>query len=77
MMLDALRPDTGKDAPIVAEFNAWQFANREQLMEAFFDQIGVALGRGAAASKKERKEILQRWKRYAAYLKAGAGVSST
>jgi predicted KAP-like P-loop ATPase len=75
MMLDALRPGVGNVAPVMAQFNAWQFANREQLTEAFFEEIGVALGRGTAGSKKNRKQLLQRWKRYAAYLKAGAGAA--
>ena len=74
-MLDALHHDAGDVSPIVAQFNAWQFANREQLTEAFFDEIGSALGRGTVGSKKTRKQLLQRWKRYAAYLKAGAGAA--
>lgn len=59
---------------VVAEFNPWQFANRDQLTEAFFDQIGVALGRGRFASQKDRKAALDKWRRYAAYLKAGRGL---
>lgn len=75
MALDALRLGSRPDNPTVVEFNPWQFANRAQLTEAFFDQIGVAVGRSARGSKKgDRKRLLERWNRYAAYLKAGAGI---
>jgi hypothetical protein len=73
MILDALRQKSGPEVPTIAEFNPWQFANHEQLTESFFDQIGVALGHGASGSKKEQKRLLQRWRRYAHYLKATAG----
>lgn len=74
MVLEDLRQQAGESVPTIAEFNPWQFANREQLMEAFFDQIGLALGKGTCGSEKEKKRLLQRWRRYAASLRAGAGL---
>jgi len=55
----------------VAEFNPWEFGNREQLTQAFFDELGTALGRGTEGSKKQQRRVLSRWRRYAAYLTAG------
>ena len=74
MVMDVLREKPGRDVPSIAEFNPWQFANREQLTEAFFDQIGIALGKGASASRKDQRRVLQRWRRYATALRAGAGL---
>src|SRR6266498_1098612 len=76
MAIEALRERKDRDV-VVAEFNPWQFANRDQLTEAFFDQIGVALGRGELASRKDRKALLNQWRRYAAYLKAGNNLIDT
>ncbi len=73
MVIEAL--NEGKAERIeVAEFNSWQFANREKLTAAFFDQIGIALGRADVASKEARGRLLRKWRRYAAYLRAGSGV---
>ncbi|MDX2269899.1 MAG: P-loop NTPase fold protein [Bryobacter sp.] len=74
MVIDDLKHRSGKNSPTIIDFNPWQFANREQLLETFFDQIGLALGRGACASKKDKKQLLQRWRRYAASLRAGASL---
>lgn len=74
LVVGNLSRQSGQSVPIVAEFNPWQFANREQLLEAFFDEIGVALGKGTCASDKDKKRLLQRWRRYAASLRAGAGL---
>ncbi len=75
MIVDALRE--AKDGPLVAEFNPWQFGNRERLSEAFFDQIGISLGKGDAGSKEKRRRLLNKWRRYTAYLKAGGGLLDT
>ncbi len=74
MVMDVLREKPGRDVPSIAEFNPRQFANREQFTEAFFDQIGIALGKGASASRKDQKRLLQRWRRYATALRASAGL---
>lgn len=54
-------------AAIVAEFNPWRFADASALTENFFDQLGIALGRG---SDEKRKETIRKLRRYAAYFRA-------
>jgi predicted KAP-like P-loop ATPase len=55
----------------VAEFNPWQVGNRDQLTEVFFDQIGMALGRSTEGSREQQRRVLNKWRRYAAYLIGG------
>lgn len=71
MVLESLGSEQTPGA-LVADFNPWQFANREQLTEAFFDQIGIALGKGDVGSKQQRRSLVAQWRRYARYL-AGTG----
>lgn len=73
MVIEALKERETEDV-LVAQFNSWQFANREQLTAAFFDQIGIALGRGTVGSERDRTRLLRRWRGYAAYLQAGGGL---
>lgn len=73
MITDTLRETKG-ESPTIVEFDPWEFANRERLTEVFFDQVGIALGRGSLASKKDRARLLRRWQRYAAYLTMGSGL---
>lgn len=43
MIVESLAERT--ESPVtVVEFNPWQWAGQEQLMEAFFTEVGVALG---------------------------------
>ena len=65
-----------KDNPvIIAEFNAWEFANRDRLTESFFDQIGISLDRGTIGSQKQRKTVvLEKWRRYATYFQASGAI---
>ncbi len=73
MVLDTLAADQqGAGRPLVVEFNPWQFANRDQLTEAFFREVGVGLGRQEGATQGDRKRLASRWRAYAAYLQAGA-----
>ena len=69
MVLESLH--TSKDdCPVIIEFNPWQWGGQEQLAEAFFQEIGFALGR--ADTSKEGKKRVAKWQTYAAYLKAGS-----
>lgn len=70
MMLDALRASEPPPAVIV-EFNPWQFANRDQLLQAFFDEIAIVLGKTTDA---DRQRVLKSWRKYAAYLTLGRSV---
>src|SRR5467141_677525 len=67
MVVDALKA-VGKQKSIV-EFNPWEFANRDGLADSFFDQIAIGLGKGGG---RKRKKAVNRWRRYAAYLKTSA-----
>lgn len=71
MIVEAVREGGGL---LVIEFNPWQRANRNQLSEAFFDEIGVALGRGPLASKKDDKAAARKWKQYASRLRASGDL---
>jgi predicted KAP-like P-loop ATPase len=62
------------DPSLVTEFNPWQFANREQMTAAFFDQIGIGLARETGGSRKDRDVLLWRWQRYATYLAASRNL---
>jgi predicted KAP-like P-loop ATPase len=73
MAVEALR-EQRQDSTVV-EFNPWQFANREQLTQAFFDQVGAALGRGDVGTHKDRRKLMNRWRRYAAYLSGASGLA--
>ncbi|MGH9515925.1 MAG: KAP family P-loop NTPase fold protein [Terriglobales bacterium] len=61
------------DAPklLVVDFNPWQLANRPTLSEAFFDELGVALGKGDIGSNELRKAVLARYRRWAHRLQGG------
>lgn len=74
MVIDALR--SIPDSATVVDFNPWQVANRAQLSEAFFDEIGIAIGKGAVASRKDRSKRVKNWKRYTARLKSSGELLS-
>jgi len=73
MVVEALKEETQQPVAI-AEFNPWQFGNRDQLAEAFFDEVGTALGRGTEGSQEQRRRVLNRWRRYAGYLTASRKI---
>jgi predicted KAP-like P-loop ATPase len=72
MVIDALRT-TPEEASVI-DFDPWQIANRTEISQAFFDEIGIAMGRGPVASRKKQKEAAKRWKRYAARLGSGGSL---
>jgi predicted KAP-like P-loop ATPase len=53
------------------DFNPWQMANRPQLSAAFFDEIGIALGKGDLGTKAKRRAALNRFKRLSRRLQGG------
>jgi Cdc6-like AAA superfamily ATPase len=58
----------------IAQFNPWQFANSKRLTESFFDEIGIALGKGDIGSKKSKAKLLKKWRKYATYFSAGEDI---
>lgn len=69
MVLDCLHSDSPE--VLTVDFNPWQLANRPTLSEAFFDELGVALGRGDLGSNRLRKSVLARYRRWAHRLQGG------
>ncbi len=68
MTVETLRSDE-ETCPLIVEFNPWQWAGQEQLAEAFFQQIGLVLGKD---TNKEGRKRAAKWRAYAAYLNAGS-----
>jgi len=68
MTLESLRKTL--PAVTVVEFNPWQWSGQDQLASAFFDQIGLALGRTDKGLEGRRRTA--KWRAYAAYLRAGS-----
>src|SRR3990167_2452709 len=44
MVLEVLNEAAKSSKPDVMEFSPWQFSGQDQLLEAFFNEIGIALG---------------------------------
>lgn len=73
MTIETLRKAKDDCLPIV-EFNPWQWAGQDQLAEAFFREIGVALGK--TDTSKAGKKRAMKWRAYAANLKVGSFIAS-
>jgi predicted KAP-like P-loop ATPase len=58
----------------VVDFNPWQLATRPALSEAFFDELGIALGKGDLGSGKRRRSLLGRFRRWAHLLQGSRDV---
>ncbi|MBI4322937.1 MAG: hypothetical protein HY596_01530 [Candidatus Omnitrophica bacterium] len=75
MVIDTLWETPENRRPNVVEFNPWQFAGHDQISEAFFKEVGIALG------KQDQSEIGRRlaaqWKLYAANLRLSATLAET
>lgn len=68
--LDTARPRIG-----VIDFNPWQRANRPQLGVAFFDELGIALGKGDLGTNEHRRQVLNRYRRWASRLRGGHEIA--
>jgi predicted KAP-like P-loop ATPase len=42
------------------DFNPWQLANRPSLSEAFFDELGLALGKGELGTNRQKRATLNK-----------------
>src|SRR6266849_9943223 len=73
MVLEHLRRGA-PDAPTIVEFNPWQWAAQDQLAEAFFREISLALGK--KDKSKEAKKLAATVAAYAAFLKVGTHLLS-
>jgi len=74
MVLESLRKYV-ENCPLIVEFNPWQWAGQEQLAEAFFQEIGVALGR--SDTSEQGKKRAAKWRAYGTYLIMGASLAKS
>lgn len=61
----------GSPKILTLDFNPWQLTNRPTLSEAFFDELGIAFGKGDLGSRAVRKSVLARYRRWARRLQGG------
>jgi predicted KAP-like P-loop ATPase len=73
MTVDALRR-SGAEGPTVCEFNPWRWAGQEKVLEAFFEEISVALGRADQGPQSRRR--VAKLRQYAHVLRAGEHLLS-
>jgi Cdc6-like AAA superfamily ATPase len=64
--------DQGEKTPLPIEFNPWAFSGQDQVLEAFFTEIGKAIGRDTNG-----KEAAEGFKKLGAYLSFGAKTVKT
>ena len=69
MVRETVKEESAKSVRVV-EFNPWQFANREHLTQAFFNQVEIGLARGRPSKFIGRARRAGRWRRYAVYLRS-------
>ena len=74
IVLESLR-ESKKTCPEIVEFNPWQWAGQEQLAEAFFREIGIALGRSDTSQKGKKRAA--KWRTYGTYLTLGARMAKS
>ena len=74
MIIDSF--NEGKDkGPLVVEFNPWHWSGRDQLLKAFFHEIGLTIELSDATSAGMART--EKWQRYGAYLSVGASISGS
>jgi predicted KAP-like P-loop ATPase len=73
MILEMIRRHV--DRPAIVEFNPWAWSGRDRLFSAFFDEVGIAIGKGS--DTKEAKALASRWRKYGARLSfAGTAIAA-
>jgi len=79
LIIENLHAGVAKDDQIsVIEFNPWQISSQESLLRAFFDEIGIAIGRPSKGEAKEKAEKrAAKWKLYSIYFSAGSSVTKS
>lgn len=74
MVLQSLR-SAEADSPLIVEFNPWQWSGQDQLAEAFFQEIGLVLGRSDGSEDGKRRAA--KWRTYGTYLTLGASLAKS
>ena len=64
-----------RDDPPIVEFNPWAWSGRDRIFGAFFEEVGIAIGKGS--NKEQSKALAARWRKYGARLSfAGIAVNA-
>jgi len=71
MAVDAMQ-SLGEDIPEIVEFNPWQWAGQQGLLEAFFREIALALGKADKTRAGKKRAV--KWRFYGAVLNTGSDV---
>ncbi len=74
MVLQTLRL-AETNCPLIIEFNPWQWSGQDQLAEAFFQEIGLLLGRSDGSEDGKRRAA--KWRTYGTYLTLGASLAKS
>lgn len=74
MILESLR-SVEAGSPLIVEFNPWQWSGQDQLAEAFFQEVGLLLGRSDKTEDEKRRAA--NWRTYGAYLTVGASLTKS
>lgn len=74
MVLQSLR-SIEADSPLIVEFSPWQWSGQNQLAEAFFQEIGLVLGRSDGSEDGKRRAA--KWRTYGTYLTLGASLTKS
>lgn len=74
MVLQTLR-SVEANCPLIIEFNPWQWSGQNQLAEAFFQEIGLVLGRSDGSEDGKRRAA--KWRTYGTYLTLGASLAKS
>jgi hypothetical protein len=74
MVLQTLR-SAESNCPLIVEFNPWQWSGQNQLAEAFFQEIGLVLGRSDVSEDGKRRAA--KWRTYGTYLTLGASLAKS
>ena len=69
MVLEALR-SKHRSLSTIVEFNPWQWAGQDQLAEAFFSEVEIALGKADTSTQGRHRAAM--WHLYAQHLKVGS-----
>ena len=74
MVLDTIS-ENKKDSPLVVEYNPWQWSGQDQLAEAFFNEIAIALGKEEKGGRGKIRAA--KWRAYGSFLKIGAFITTS
>ena len=73
MVLELIRKHG--DDPAIVEFNPWAWSGRDRIFYAFFEEVGIVIGKGP--DKQQAKALATRWRKYGARLSfAGIAVNA-